>query len=64
LADQTLNVAVDGYLAVNHTVSDIIGGAGATACTEEAAFGKNADVTILHRPTVTPGTPAFMLKTP
>jgi hypothetical protein len=64
LADQTLNLAVDGYLAANHTVSDIIGGAGATACNEEAAFGKNADVTILHRPTVTPGTPAFMTKNP
>ena len=64
LADQPLNVAVDGFLATNHTVSDIIGGAGATACNEEAAFGKNATVTILHRPTITPGNPAFMLKNP
>ena len=61
LADQVLNVAVDGYLATNHTVSDIDDSGN---CVEATPFFRNADVTILHRPTITPGTPAFMTKTP
>lgn len=61
LADQILNVAVDGTLAPGYTINDI---KSATDCTDEAIFGKKADGTILARPTITPGVPAFMTKNP
>lgn len=66
LADQVLNVKVDGFLPTAYTESDIIGGAGATACNQEAAFGKNADYTITHRPAIAPvpATGAFIPKLP
>lgn len=66
LADQVLNVKVDGFLPTAYTESDIIGGGGGTACNQEAVFGKNADYTITRRPTVTPavGTTPLITKAP
>ena len=61
LTEQVLNVAVDGTLAPGYTVKDIVS---TSDCTDEVDFGKNADNTILPRPTITPGDPAFMLKVP
>ncbi len=60
LADQVLNVAIDGTLAPDYTIKDIVDPA--SDCTDEVDFGKNADGTILARPTITPGTPPFMDK--
>jgi len=60
LSAQALNFAVDGYLPTAYTASDIVS---ATDCTAAAEFAKNADYTILPRPTLT-GTPPFMTKNP
>jgi len=54
LADQVLNVKVDGFLPTAYTVSDIQGAPSATPCAPAPVFDKNADYTITHRPTITP----------
>lgn len=68
LADQVLNVKVDGFLPTAYTVSDVNGGAGPVPdpCAQAPAFDKNADYTITHRPTVTPavGTTPLITKAP
>ena len=61
LADQTINVAIDGYLMPGHAPSDIVS---ATDCTEAAAFAKSADHNINARPTITTATGTFMTQTP
>lgn len=55
LADQTIALGVDGYLASGYTISDI---KSESNCAVEDAFGKHADVIIQKRPTVTAGVPA------
>ena len=72
LADQVLNVKVDGFLPTAYTASDIIGGLGATACNQAddltvvGGNTKNANYTITHRPTVTAtvGTTPIIPKNP
>lgn len=66
LANQTITVGVDGHLPTAFTESDIIGGAGATACNPEAPFGKKGSSVIEARPTVNavPATGAFIPKLP
>lgn len=72
LADQVLNVKVDGFLPTAYSISDIIGGIGATACNQADDFSvvsgntKNANYTITHRPTVAPAvlTTPFITKAP
>jgi hypothetical protein len=61
LSDQPIAVSVDGYLATDHTLSDVVA---SNNCAEETAFGKSSTVTISKRPTITPGVPAFMTKNP
>ena len=56
LADQPINVGLDGYLPTAYTVSDIQG-SGATPCLPEPAFGRNATFTVKARSTIT-GNPA------
>lgn len=60
LTAQGLTVAIDGTLAPDHTINDIVS---ITDCDDETT-DKNATGTILPRPTITPGTPAFMIKAP
>lgn len=66
LAAQPITVGVDGHLPTDYNVSDIVGGAGATACDAETAFGKKGTFTIEARPTVTavPATGAFINQIP
>lgn len=66
LANQTITVGVDGHLPTAFTESDIIGGAGATACNPETPFGKKGSSVIEARPTVNavPATGAFIPKLP
>lgn len=58
LADQTINLAVDGHLPPDFTRSDIIGGTGSDACDPLPVFGRTANFDIKARPTIngTPGT--------
>ena len=59
LADQAVNVGLDGYLPTAYTVSDIIGGGN---CNAEPVFGRTAIYTIKARPNIT-GTPATLILT-
>lgn len=62
LADQDIELALDGYLPTAYSVSDITGGTGLDACDPLAAWGRTATFTINARPTIT-GTPATMVLT-
>jgi hypothetical protein len=53
---QPITIGVDGHLPTLYAVSDIVGGAGATACDPEAVFGKTGTFTIQARPTAALGT--------
>lgn len=55
LSNLSVPLAVDGYLPVGYTVSDIIG-SGATPWAQAAAFAKSDSYTILARPTIVTGT--------
>lgn len=60
LADQTITLGVDGYLASGYTISDI---KSTTDCNAEDAFGKHADKIIQKRPTVVTGSGTVPLMT-
>ena len=68
LADQAINIGVDGYLP--NGLSDIWGPGvwpgNPDPCDQASVFAKNATYTILARPTVNPGAgmPAFITKLP
>jgi hypothetical protein len=51
LADQVVNVAIDGYLAPDYAVSDIINEA-PDPCAEAPEFYRNADFIVKARPTI------------
>jgi hypothetical protein len=59
LADQVVTLALDGYLPIAYTESDIIGGTGPNACDPAAPFLRTADFTVKARPTLT-GNPPFI----
>jgi hypothetical protein len=59
LGDQSITLAVDGYLPPDWTESDIIGGSGTDACDPLVEFGRTANYTIKARPTIT-GNPAAL----
>ena len=61
LANQTVNVGLDGFLPTAYTISDIIG-TGATPCDPATPFLRTATFTINARPT-TGGTPVFLNNT-
>ncbi len=59
LADQSIGIALDGFLDHDdNTISDIIGGEGADACDLLDPWERTATYTILARPTIVPDTPA------
>lgn len=64
LADQAVEMAIDGYLPSAYSTSDVVSSAN---CTEDTAFNKKGTSTIKPRPTIAPDTTntgAFMNQLP